>query len=520
MGLVLAVTAAAAALAAIDGHATPSAPRQVDRPLGVVRGDGARIVDDLGRTVLLRGINVNQLAEYYQNDPAFEPTIPLTEADFSEIAALGFNVVRLLTSWSRWEPEPGVFDDAYLAEVRQAIEWARAHDLYVLVDMHQDAWGPYVVTPPDEQCLPPLTGNVGWDGAPEWATFTDGLPTCKLGLREVAPAVGQAWTNFYVDRPASDGVGIQEHLVRTWGGIAARLPADPVIAGYDLLNEPNPGYFVFDDAALGRFYGRAIDAIRDGEPVAGAPTRLVFFEPSAFWSATAFHPTPNPGFSDDEALVFAPHVYAESLTADNSTPAPGTISIADGHELAESWAAVHGTTYFSGEWGWFGDPAEQGPLAAEYARVEDEQLASGAWWSWKQACGDPHQIGTPGNTPGEISPSLVRFRCTEEEGEVELGVTPEFAVVLSRAYPRAAPGRLTSLTSDPATGALRLTGDAPGAIGDAAVLDLWVPHRDLGRPRVSGTNVTDVEHRHVRGGWRITAAVTGSYEVVVDRRPP
>jgi endoglycosylceramidase len=70
----------------------------------------ARIIDDQGRTVILRGVNVNGLGEYYQEFPDLDSTIPLAEADFAGIAAKGFNVVRLIMTWSRIEPQRGVFD--------------------------------------------------------------------------------------------------------------------------------------------------------------------------------------------------------------------------------------------------------------------------------------------------------------------------------------------------------------------------------------------------------------------------
>ncbi len=464
----------------VSGAAPPD--QQTAHPLDVVRGASARIVDDLGRTVLLRGINVNQLAEYYTDNPANPSTIPLARTDFSRIAGLGFNVVRLLTSWSRWEPTPGRLDDAYLARIKEAIGWACDADLYVLVDMHQDAWGPHINTPPTETCLPGTTGNVGWDGAPRWATITDGLPTCKVSLRELAPAVGQAWTNFYLDRAGPGGVGIQTRLVATWGRIAGALAGEPGVIGYDLLNEPNPGYFVHDLVALGRFYDRAIGAIRSGERAAGGARRLVFFEPSALWSAATAHPTPAPVFTADPAIVFAPHVYAASLSADG-----GILSPAEGHDLAALWAGVHQTVYWSGEWGWFGDPAEAAADVLAYAREEDARLVGGAWWSWKQACGDPHQIGTPGNPPGRISPSLVRFACP---GDREVGIPAQFGTVLSRAYAWAAPG-LASMTSEVDTGALRVTGTKRGT------LDIWVPDRGRGAPVVTGAPAAGVV---LRGG--------------------
>src|SRR5205085_359346 len=113
--------------------------------------------------------------------------------------------------------------------------------------------------------------------------------------------VAQAFTNFYADR-----VGIQAALVRTWARLAAAFAADPTVAGYDLLNEPHPGYAPGPTAAtlLGDYYGRAIGAIRAAERgVAGGFAHVVFFEPNVEWSATATTATPPPSFTDDTGIV-------------------------------------------------------------------------------------------------------------------------------------------------------------------------------------------------------------------------
>jgi endoglycosylceramidase len=133
--------------------------------LTVGQDGGARIIDVSGRQVLLRGMNVNQLVDYYAQDPALPTVQPLSEADFADMARLGFNVVRLGMSWSRLEPSPGTFDDGYLGQIRQAVGWASRHGLYTVLDMHQDAWSKFVASPPGVVC-PPGSGRRSGGMAP------------------------------------------------------------------------------------------------------------------------------------------------------------------------------------------------------------------------------------------------------------------------------------------------------------------------------------------------------------------
>ncbi len=335
------------------------------RPLHAVRGSAPAVVDDLGRQVLLRGVNVNQLGDYFRTDPTLDPTLPLTDDDWSQIAGLGMDSVRLLVHWSALEPTPGAFDAAYAARVRAAIEQAATHDLHVVVDMHQDAWGKFVDTPAGTACPPGLSPAVGWDGAPRWATLTDGLTTCKASIRELSPAVGQAWQSFWLDRE-----GIQQHLVDTWGRLVTALGPSPAIAGYDPINEPNPGYAVGATGAtsLAAFYTRTLAAIRAAErrlPGLAAP-RAVFFEPGVEWSAAAADAVPPPGFTDDPSVVFAPHLYSGSITVDR-TVGVEALTPERGFALADGVAQGYGTTVWSGEWGWFGDPATDEAALRTYA---------------------------------------------------------------------------------------------------------------------------------------------------------
>lgn len=480
-------------------EATPSDRGAVDH-LQVVDG---RIVDGHGRTVVLRGVNVSQLGDYFAPNPDVPPTVPLTERDFERIAALGMNTVRLLVHWSRLEPMPGVHDEGYLAEIEQAVEWAEESGIFVILDMHQDAWSKHIGShPDDEQCLPAFSHAKGWDGAPKWATFTDGLPRCKLQQREMSAAVAQAFTSFWADRPASDGVGIQEHLVDTWAWLAAEFARTPTVVGYDLLNEPHPGWTPAgsDVTVLGDFYRRAVDAIRTAE--AGGLTKIVFFEPMGTWSATSVG-APRP-FTTDSQIVYAPHIYTGSLNVDRAALGDAVVDMRTGFEQAAREAAVYGTTFFSGEWGFWGDESDTAEYMRRYARLEDEFQVGGTIWQWKQGCGDPHSAGYPDGwiPPRSGNVAVLRCRVASQPAGVDAGLVEDTAFVLSRPYPRRFPGTVR-FAWDPAARQLQVAGHAAG---QRRTIELWVPGTD--EPHLDLHGVSVHGRTQVEGGWIIDLAPT------------
>ncbi|MFF4198012.1 glycoside hydrolase family 5 protein [Nonomuraea sp. NPDC001831] len=485
----MAVVVAAAALALPllqPGAATPPPPRTPGLTLSADR----RIVDADGNEVLLRGVNVNQLEDYFQQFQDKAVTRPLTEADFAGMAKMGFNVARLALSWSALEPRPGQYDPAYLAKISWAVGTAARHGLRTVIDMHQDAWGKGVAAAPGTTCRNGSPMH-GWDGAPTWADRFDGAPRCEFTGRDISPAVARAFTNFYQDRD-----GIQTRLVAAWGMLAERFANEPMVAGYDLLNEPGFGEAppITSGVLLGRYYNRAIKAIRAGER-RGFP-HLVFFEPSVLWSGLGFEVLVPKGFTDDRLLVFAPHLYNESITIDQGTGLTVT-SIERGFELASRAAEYYGAGLWSGEWGWFGDPAAA-PIA-RYTDQEDRHRIGGAFWVWKQSCGDAH--ATAGARTGG---NLVIEDCATGK---DLPPPAEYVAELARPYPRSAPGRLTGLTSDRASLTARGEGSGCG-------LDVWFPGE--ARPAVRGSGLRGVAVRQAPGGWRITGCTSGSYSVTAD----
>jgi hypothetical protein len=170
---------------------------------------GGRILDGFGREVLLRGANINSLGEYWTFDPDVAPVFPLVDEELDLYAGLGWNVVRLILTWSRVEPAPGAYDEAYLDEVEGAILRFQERGIYTLIDLHQDAWGPSLAAPDDVECPEGTYPAVGWDGAPDWASLHGDASCCiregTFGLREFSPAVVASFLAFWQDDEGPGG---------------------------------------------------------------------------------------------------------------------------------------------------------------------------------------------------------------------------------------------------------------------------------------------------------------------------
>ena len=189
---------------------------------GPVSAAGGRFLDADKKPLLLHGINVveKSKAQGYVGN--------LTAADFAAVRSWGMNCVRLGIFWDGLEPEPGRIDEAYLERIARLVSWARAEDLFVLLDMHQD-----------------LFSVKFSDGAPAWATLDDGKPhtpgTVWSDAYYISEAVQAALDHFWENRPAADGVGLQDHYARVWRRVAERFKEEPAVLGFDLMNEPIPG---------------------------------------------------------------------------------------------------------------------------------------------------------------------------------------------------------------------------------------------------------------------------------------
>ena len=206
-----------------------------------LRAQGAELVDRDGRPVLLRGMGLGNwlLPEGYMWK--FEPPGPqspreiealiddlvgparaaefwrgfrdtfITESDIARIAAEGMNHVRLPMNARL------LFSDGF-GLVDRTISWCREHGLWVVLDLH------------------------GAPGGQTGTNIDDSLGTPAL---------------FEDPR-------YREQTIELWRSLAERYRDEPVVAGYDLLNEPLPDNCQYTYAAeLVALYRELTRAIRE-----------------------------------------------------------------------------------------------------------------------------------------------------------------------------------------------------------------------------------------------------------------
>lgn len=228
-----------------------------------LKTDGERLVNAAGEEVRLRGVNLGgwliqedwfcpadngkqgdrrtleTLIERFGVDKAYELyniywNNWITEYDFAQIAAMGFNCVRI-PFWYRnfqsddngtWILNKSGEKDFSLLD--KAVEWCRAYGLYAILDFH---------------------GVNGCQGAQDHCGRKDG-------------------DSFHFFDKTEQGEAYRAQALEIWSLIAERYAGDPTIAMFDLLNEPLCDIPVQkrDYKTLNAFYDDAYHAIRAKDP--------------------------------------------------------------------------------------------------------------------------------------------------------------------------------------------------------------------------------------------------------------
>jgi endoglycosylceramidase len=512
------------------------------------------------------------LCEVQASSHAFQQsTAPASGNDFAQMRALGFDVVRLVLNWSQLEPTAGTYSSTYLDRVAQVVGWARQQGIYVILDMHQDQYSRYILPASKSTAPSGCSPSGGADGAPSWAVLDDGKPGCALfGIDELNPAESAAFYNFWQNaripaaRGQSPGTGLQDHYIGALAALAHRFGDDPVVLGYELMNEPQPGSLGSTPAANGYtassqelypFYKRAIEAltgVRDGLPtcpsssatsLAGAcaypqqasvTRQQIFYEPLAYRNLTDFSLQVSAPFSSYPNLVFAPHVYTYAFTIEQDLlglPAkPGGFppNFTFGYQTAEAEAQAMRSAVFVTE---FGDAAstDSSILANELAAQESTQTG-GTLWAWKGLARDP---GSCWCTRWQSSRYQTTANGTPGKGNPKSKPSPNDRLIpsrqqqLMRVWPVATAGQLGAYAYDPATRTFVMVADSTGAgrhgrfSSDTLV---FVPSTVRGTIGVSGAAALDAVVRRPDGSR--TAYVTtkspgamAPYEVTVGAPP-
>lgn len=148
----------------------------------------------------------------------------VTESDIAFIASIGANTIRLPFHYqlftSRGYMGEEVLNDYSFAEMDSVVAWCDKYGLYLILDMHD--------------CPAGQTGD------------------------NIDDSYGYPW--LFTSPQA------QSLFIRIWERIAAHYQDEPVVLGYELMNEPIAHYFQDSlsvlNAALEPLYVRTVEAIR------------------------------------------------------------------------------------------------------------------------------------------------------------------------------------------------------------------------------------------------------------------
>jgi len=247
---------------------------------GMIGIEGPWFVDEHGRTLMLRGVNLGGSSKvprapdgathiregFYDHRRVSFVGRPfaLAEADehFARLRRWGLAFLRFLVPWEAVEHEgPGQYDEEYLAYLQEVVARAEAHGISLFIDPHQDMWSRFC----------------GGDGAPGWTLEAVGFDPTRFDETGAAithqvhgdPFPRMIWPtnggklaaatmftlffggNDFAPQTLVEGEPVQEYLQRHYIAafvrVAERLTHLPNVAGFDTMNEPLPGYIGWKD---------------------------------------------------------------------------------------------------------------------------------------------------------------------------------------------------------------------------------------------------------------------------------
>lgn len=452
--LVIVAVALAASTGALAGT-SPTVERLGHR--------GRWLTDAYGRVVVLHGVNM------VMKTPPYEPSrVGFGDDDAAFLQREGFNAVRLGLILKGLEPKPGVFDDAYLADIVSTVRTLGARGIRVLVDFHQDMFNE----------------RFDGEGLPDWMVQDDGLPAQPDGGFPAnyfaMPALWRAYDHLWANDPGPRGIGLQDEIGLAWRHVAAAMRSEPNVLGFDIFNEPWPGSVwttclnpygcPLFDATVERFYQRIIAHIRSVDR-----RTMVFYETHPIFAGGADVHMPPTG---DARAGFSFHVYCLGSTIGLPPNLLGALSCPLGEDRpfnnAEGQSARTGDALLLSEFG----ATDDIPTIARDLDAADRHMES--WTYWTYSGGDPC---CPRPAEGIIiDPSRPPTPGNVKQAKVN---------ALSRPYPQTVAGTPLAWSYDPASDVFTLTYQSDPRIHAPTVIFVPVARHYAGGyvVRVSGPAV-------------------------------
>jgi aryl-phospho-beta-D-glucosidase BglC (GH1 family) len=270
------------------------------RIVGPLRADGTRIVDARGHHVTFHGIDVIGM-QGGSGEPA-PPGAPAGACHgwrrppsqaYDDILHWGFDSVRIGISWADVEPSAPVdghhdWNAAYLDALDQVVRGFTSRGIVVILQMAQSKWSPAFTNQPGGHGKTICAGY----GMPAWL-YPDAA--------SITPP--QAKVRFFAD------ASMQQGFAAAWSEVASRFASNPMVVGFDLMNEP---YLpAGEDPAtlhLDAFYAALAPAVHRADPHA-----LLFFQDSAWRGNFTFGLTSKPDVPNG---VYTMHLYTRDWDPD------------------------------------------------------------------------------------------------------------------------------------------------------------------------------------------------------------
>ncbi|CAG8617955.1 6459_t:CDS:10 [Cetraspora pellucida] len=282
---------------------------------GSIHADGRWFKDEQGRTCMLRGVNLcgnsklptkpdgsSHLVEGFfdhRNVSFVGRPFPLEEVHehFSRLRTWGLTFVRLLVTWEALEHAgPGIYDEEFIDYLINVISEMPRYGIKCFIDPHQDCWSRFS----------------GGSGAPGWTFEVAGLDMEQFKATGAAyvhntnhnpgePSLPMVWPTNYTKLASStmftlfwggdvfapetkyEGMNVkdflQEKYINCYKHLARRLQHLDAVMGFELMNEPHPGYIGLSnllqyDAGTTLVFGDSPNALQSFALGAGMPQEI------------------------------------------------------------------------------------------------------------------------------------------------------------------------------------------------------------------------------------------------------